>query len=108
MHVTIQPVDIELGDPTPADIPDLVETLLEHLPPVAEDQTVLTTVFEREAGPIVDRYQPAGHHPTLERAVGQVAAFVAVGDEAMPGVTLNEDANLSIFVKPYDSEDLDA
>lgn len=106
MHVTIQPLDIELEDPTPADIPDLVETLLEHLPPVAEDQTVLTTVFEREAGPIVDRYQPAGHHPTLERAVGQVATFLAVGDEAMPGVTLRDDAILSILVKPRNSEDI--
>jgi hypothetical protein len=104
MHIRIEPLGVELSDPSDADAVRVGTQLLDTVREPTGNERVMTEVSSRACGPLVDRWQRAGNHETVAEAAIQAGAFLVSGDAAMPGVSLDEDAELTLRVEPYIAE----
>jgi hypothetical protein len=95
------PLGVTFSDPSDADAVRVGTQLLDAVREPTDDERVMTEVSAKSCGPLVDRWQRAGNHDTVAEAAIQAGAFLVSGDAAMPGVTLDDDAELTLTVKPF-------
>lgn len=74
MHIRIEPLGVELSDPSGASAVRIGTQLLEAVRKPTGNERVMTEVSSRPCGPFVDRWQRAGSHETVAEAAIQAGA----------------------------------